>query len=368
MKCPHCHKEHEEDIKYCPYTGEEITPLKSCPNPQCMNYGKYILPSDYLFCPRCRTSLAKEVRQENYPVLPECKYDVVLVAADKNAILEIERKLGITILHKGIKDVLFPDKVLGVDINSVLPYTLKRKIAENKARQMKNEIEKLGACAELQRLNSSSISDFRKGNIFVNNVVLGKTNIEELLTKKEYVEILNDQAEEKMICLSLELSEGINASIHYVNPQQEYDSISKIKAEYEKMFVTPSEANMSFVENKQYVVNYIETSFEAMPCFAEMGIDDDIFYVNEGTDDRPAEEVEKIIGDIITSNGWLKIENFLRLENLFAEKGDILKSIFRCSVPNSEGNITYMLFFVSPEHYFGGWDNCRIIFAINLER
>ena len=58
MKCPHCNQEHPEGTKYCPYTGKEMPEsMLSCPNPDCVNYGRSILPNDYKFCPICRTEL-----------------------------------------------------------------------------------------------------------------------------------------------------------------------------------------------------------------------------------------------------------------------------------------------------------------------
>lgn len=369
MKCPHCNKEHEEGMKYCPYTGEEIIPTKSCPNPQCVNYGKNILPNDYLFCPYCKTQLEVEHSTDKNTVLSECKYDVVLVSADKRIISEIERRLGLSIIHNGIKNRLFPDRMSESDFNSVFPYTIKGKVAEAMALKMKKELELLGARVELQRLNSSTVADFRKGNIYVNNVVLGKTRLQEMLSSQynEYDDELEDRMHEEIVGLSFDLSEGVTALIQFVNPELGRETISRLRAEYEGMFITSSKANYSFAENNLQIVNCLETTFEAMPCFSEMGIDDDIFYLNEENGDRPAEDIENRISDIITSYGWVKIDNFLRAGNLF-EADDVLKATFRCTLPSDTGNTVYMLLFVSSKRYFGGWDSCRIIFAINLEK
>ena len=54
MKCPHCNGEHPDNYRFCPITGEEIMPqFKACTNEGCPDYGKYILPLEAKFCPRC---------------------------------------------------------------------------------------------------------------------------------------------------------------------------------------------------------------------------------------------------------------------------------------------------------------------------
>ena len=54
MKCPHCNGEHPDGYRFCPETGEKIMPqFKACTNEDCPDYGKYILPLDAKFCPRC---------------------------------------------------------------------------------------------------------------------------------------------------------------------------------------------------------------------------------------------------------------------------------------------------------------------------
>lgn len=47
-------------------TGEEfVQSMKVCTNPECVDFGKYILPSDALFCPRCGQKL-KDSRESNF--------------------------------------------------------------------------------------------------------------------------------------------------------------------------------------------------------------------------------------------------------------------------------------------------------------
>ena len=56
MKCPHCGGEHPASYKFCPATGKEIDAhhgMKACANPECPDCGKYILPAEAKFCPRC---------------------------------------------------------------------------------------------------------------------------------------------------------------------------------------------------------------------------------------------------------------------------------------------------------------------------
>ena len=54
MKCPHCKGEHPDGYRFCPETGLEIVPqFKACTNEDCPDYGKYILPLEAKFCPRC---------------------------------------------------------------------------------------------------------------------------------------------------------------------------------------------------------------------------------------------------------------------------------------------------------------------------
>jgi len=61
MKCPHCNGEHPDSYKFCPITGEEIVPqFKACTNKDCPDYGKYILPLEAKYCPRCGQPIQAE--------------------------------------------------------------------------------------------------------------------------------------------------------------------------------------------------------------------------------------------------------------------------------------------------------------------
>ena len=62
MKCPHCGQEHPDNFQFCPVTGQKlISQLKACTYKQCLDYGKYVLPSDSKFCPTCGSVIEKEV-------------------------------------------------------------------------------------------------------------------------------------------------------------------------------------------------------------------------------------------------------------------------------------------------------------------
>lgn len=65
MKCPHCNQDHPDNTKFCPETGKKLEQLKACSNPECPNYGKYILPLDCSFCPVCGTPISES----------HCQYD-----------------------------------------------------------------------------------------------------------------------------------------------------------------------------------------------------------------------------------------------------------------------------------------------------
>ena len=54
MKCPHCNQDHNDDILFCENTGKKIEKsLRACTNSDCQDFGKYVLPSGAVFCPRC---------------------------------------------------------------------------------------------------------------------------------------------------------------------------------------------------------------------------------------------------------------------------------------------------------------------------
>lgn len=69
MKCLHCGGEHPADYKFCPVTGKEMyihDGLKACLRPDCPDYGKYILPKEAKYCPRCGKEIEENSkRKEN---------------------------------------------------------------------------------------------------------------------------------------------------------------------------------------------------------------------------------------------------------------------------------------------------------------
>lgn len=69
MKCPHCNQNHPDDYQFCPVTGKKMESLKACSNPKCLEYGKHLLPTDSLFCPKCGHEL-EEVTTPSYVFNP----------------------------------------------------------------------------------------------------------------------------------------------------------------------------------------------------------------------------------------------------------------------------------------------------------
>lgn len=61
MKCIHCNQEHPDDFMFCPITGVKLEPQKkACTNEECCDYGKYILPPEANFCPRCGHKIERQ--------------------------------------------------------------------------------------------------------------------------------------------------------------------------------------------------------------------------------------------------------------------------------------------------------------------
>ena len=66
MKCPYCNQEHPEGTKFCPETGQKMSSLCGCPNPDCVNYMKTDLSESFKYCPECGTKLlGKKVPHQN---------------------------------------------------------------------------------------------------------------------------------------------------------------------------------------------------------------------------------------------------------------------------------------------------------------
>ena len=69
MRCPHCNGEHPDSYRFCPETGEEIVlQFKACTNEDCSDYGKYILPLEARFCPKCGEAISdvdEDVEEDN---------------------------------------------------------------------------------------------------------------------------------------------------------------------------------------------------------------------------------------------------------------------------------------------------------------
>ena len=82
MKCPHCNGEHPDNYQFCPITGQKIEPqFKACTNEDCPDYGKYILPLDAKFCPRCGKPIQAEGKGRSQKGRQDANHNQ---AADKN--------------------------------------------------------------------------------------------------------------------------------------------------------------------------------------------------------------------------------------------------------------------------------------------
>ena len=95
MKCPHCNREHPDDYQFCPITGQKIEPqFKACTNESCPDYGKYILPLDAKFCPRCGKPI-QEVRkgssQENSRDSNANHSQIVVICSKAGSFIQIGR-------------------------------------------------------------------------------------------------------------------------------------------------------------------------------------------------------------------------------------------------------------------------------------
>ena len=54
MKCSKCNFENLDSAKFCQECGMKLEPQhKACTNKECRDFGKYILPLEAKFCPRC---------------------------------------------------------------------------------------------------------------------------------------------------------------------------------------------------------------------------------------------------------------------------------------------------------------------------
>lgn len=111
MKCPHCNGEHPDNFKFCPETGEEIVPqFKACTNRECPDYGKYILPLEAKFCPRCGRALDVQNEQKRENVADKdgnsiTRYNIVL-GETTVAMLQDEYDLSMDVIDENEEDDL----------------------------------------------------------------------------------------------------------------------------------------------------------------------------------------------------------------------------------------------------------------------
>ena len=84
MRCPHCNGEHPDSYRFCPETGEEIVlQFKACTNEDCPDYGKYILPLDANFCPRCGQPIQMEGKDSSQKMRQEFNSSQIVVVCSK---------------------------------------------------------------------------------------------------------------------------------------------------------------------------------------------------------------------------------------------------------------------------------------------
>lgn len=111
MKCPFCGQEHPNNAKFCMETGQKLEPQnKACPNKECSDFGKNILPWEAKFCPRCGTRL-----EDSNTTIDKQKYNI-------NNIPRIEIETDTNVEHsdayKSVVDNEHPKK-LNFIINNV---------------------------------------------------------------------------------------------------------------------------------------------------------------------------------------------------------------------------------------------------------
>ena len=121
MKCPHCNQEHPEGKKFCPFTGEEIRPsMQSCPNPDCVNYRKNVLPMSYQYCDECGILLNKEVPPSNMKNSNVTSVFNKNTVVDDNALIKDWSNLfpvyGISLGRSSIVEIAQPGKIEKTDI------------------------------------------------------------------------------------------------------------------------------------------------------------------------------------------------------------------------------------------------------------
>lgn len=76
MKCEYCGKEHPDDTVFCPYTGQKISTIHTCSNPDCDFRSQ--LPYTAIFCPSCGNILnAQRNNHCNKPFTSEYVYDEI---------------------------------------------------------------------------------------------------------------------------------------------------------------------------------------------------------------------------------------------------------------------------------------------------
>ena len=146
MKCPHCNQEHEGEAKFCPMTGKimpEVNTMKNCINSECRKYMKYDLPPDALFCPECGQPV--EVGKSN------SFYGVVLLSSGSSKVQVVK------VLSESLGFGLYEAKKIVDDA----PALIKSGLAKHEAEQLKNDLDLLGATADIaEEGNADALIDY----------------------------------------------------------------------------------------------------------------------------------------------------------------------------------------------------------------
>ena len=107
MKCPHCHKMHSDNTKYCPETGKPI-----CTKTTCYTCGKSNIPSNFKFCPSCGASMDLNIRTATNSV-NGLKHNAPI-----NSYSRKPSSISIGIILKGILGIVLIIVLIVIAVNS----------------------------------------------------------------------------------------------------------------------------------------------------------------------------------------------------------------------------------------------------------
>jgi ribosomal protein L40E len=144
MKCPHCKKEHPEDTIFCPFEGKRITPLSqlSCPNPDCSNYGKMTLPSNYRYCPLCNSELqANEQEHGDINAEGDCDIDILSFGPTRHRVAQ------------AILSFLKPAPGVSITLDDVWNSRTFSGLSKDEAFELKALLERAGAEVQMKHFH-----------------------------------------------------------------------------------------------------------------------------------------------------------------------------------------------------------------------